>query len=307
MRLSERIEAAALFGSQVRGDTDELSDKDILLIGQDVHRQACQDELQSFGYSASFYSWNQFEELVREKSLFVQHLKQESKLLRDRNDRLFSLLRSYTPAADYSQRLAANRSLLLLTAGVPESEGGVAWALDVLAVGVRNLAVLENAQSGTFIFGHSDLLQQLARRHSLKKEETELLLRLRKDKVTYRCMSKNWSARDTTANYARLLATQALTFRIAGVSRNREYIDAEAFVRRRLVAADGDHWYVRLRSYEGAFRSIAGVWPTETTFKTAEIEALISHPSPYGPRRLDAIQRVRELIIQWGGSRAKGS
>lgn len=68
-----------LYGSAARGDADSLSDVDVLLIGADeveVPKSAMPS-----GAQVSQYDWAEWDELVRTGSIFLHHLKGESRVL----------------------------------------------------------------------------------------------------------------------------------------------------------------------------------------------------------------------------------
>ncbi len=75
------IVAAALFGSRARGDHDEASDTDILLVTPDAKPK----HISEGNCSLSFYSQDHLIEKARSGDLFVCHIVYEAKPLRDQN------------------------------------------------------------------------------------------------------------------------------------------------------------------------------------------------------------------------------
>src|SRR4051812_8041954 len=118
MTPSQSVDSLALFGSVPRGDSDCQSDRDLLVVSEKRPDSLCR-EFARIGFSPSIYSWQQLEGLVKDGSLFLQHLKQESRVLFDRTGQLHDLLDRFRPNNDYSYKLAENRLLFEMTNGVP--------------------------------------------------------------------------------------------------------------------------------------------------------------------------------------------
>lgn len=141
--------AEALFGSAARGDADSLSDRDVLIVDDDVNVLAARSaELTSQGASVASYTFAKLRALAARGALFVQHLKLEAKVTRDTGDRLRRLLADFSPRTDYSTEIADNAALSALAGTVPNSARGLLLAADILYVGVRNHGVLSLAERG---------------------------------------------------------------------------------------------------------------------------------------------------------------
>ncbi len=146
--------AEALFGSAARGDADGLSDRDVLIVDDDVKVLAARSaELASQGASVASYTFAKLMALAAHGALFVQHLKLEAKITRDRGFRLTRLLADFSPRADYSADIADNAALSALAATVPTGARGMLFAADILYVGVRNHGVLSLAERGVHVYG----------------------------------------------------------------------------------------------------------------------------------------------------------
>lgn len=182
-----RAESEAVFGSAARYSTDGMSDRDILIVDNDhaVLRHRSQ-VLKSYGWSVAAYSWSRLATLVRIKGLFVQHLKLESLILRDSDDRLRSLLDRFEPAHDYSREaLEACEIIGRSTSGIQTAEER-SWAMDVLAVTVRNLGILKLASTGRYNFDYHTVVRDAFLDRGLADEDVEVLLKLRDAKFLYR-------------------------------------------------------------------------------------------------------------------------
>jgi hypothetical protein len=147
------VSAEALFGSAARGDADSLSDRDILIVDDDVDALAARSaELESKGASVASYTFAKLMALSARGALFVQHLKLEAQVIRDEGSRLTKLLASFSPRADYSAEIADNSALSALASTVPTGGRGLLLAADILYVGVRNHGVLSLAERGIHVY-----------------------------------------------------------------------------------------------------------------------------------------------------------
>jgi len=180
-------QAEAIFGSIARKDSDSISDRDILIVDQDSKKlRQRKIILEAQGWSVASYSWKRLKKLVINRLLFVQHLKSESIVLRDYESRLYSLLDIFSPKVDYKKEIHNCSGLIGLTEKIPRNSGGRGWALDILAVGFRNLAILTLANEGTYEFSFPKLVGMIAARHGLTSDDIFYLNSLRQLKSNYR-------------------------------------------------------------------------------------------------------------------------
>ena len=114
--------------------------------------------LERLGWSVAAYSWGRLERLIERKALFAQHLKLEALVVEDDDDRLKHMLSLYSPAADYRADIDATGAVILaaVNGSLPVATGN--WAFDLLAVNVRNLAILALASCGEYQFGYEQAL-----------------------------------------------------------------------------------------------------------------------------------------------------
>jgi hypothetical protein len=291
MNPSTRVESMAVFGSVPRGDADQISDRDVLIAGV-ARNSLVERALSKAGYSPSIYSWQQMEALSRDGSLFLQHLKQESQVLFDRDGRLRDLLEAYRPLGDYSHRIAENVQLFEMTNGTPECPALLGWAFDVLAVGVRNHAILQFANTGRYVFSYSVLVAAISKAHNLSATESQLLIELRRRKRDYRerCSVVN-------GTYETLKRTQAVIERITGADCLSRRLSLEDFVAHQIGSVStNSHWYYPLRRLEGAYRAMGFTPALASSAMLREIELIFAMPSPYGGAGINSIEWIRTNV-----------
>ena len=181
------IDAVALYGSQLRTDFDHISDRDLLVVGSDINALSDAKKIfESLGFSCGVYTWDRLDRMSCKGSLFLQHLKQESHVVKDVNGKLQKLLSTYQPKTSYEREIEATKNVIALTEYIAPSGISTGWVLDVLAVAVRNIAILELANIGQYVFGYAELLDTLASTGHINKEVCWKLKHLRRWKQLYR-------------------------------------------------------------------------------------------------------------------------
>ena len=191
---ARRIESICIFGSCARGSTDSLSDRDVLVVANDYHRRKqLEREWRSKNWSVASYCPSRFQKLVEAGSLFVQHLKHEGLMYRDRAGWLSRCLASASPKYSYS--LDAASSVLL---ALPIERFGAdarvrdhLVAADLAYVAVRNFGVCHLADKGKLCFDYSTIISQLREGIDLDARALSLLASLRAGKVAYRGGKQN--------------------------------------------------------------------------------------------------------------------
>jgi hypothetical protein len=186
----------AIFGSASRGTADRLSDRDILIIDDDVELLRVRaNELKNQGWSVASYTFAKLEALAAKGALFIQHLKLEASISRDDGGRLLTLLREFEPRTDYSSELRLNRQLADLCRVVADNPRGALFAADVLFVSLRNWGVLWLAQQRRYVFSYEEILQGLRGHRMIDASSIGTLTKLRFLKCLYRSGEKDCSGR----------------------------------------------------------------------------------------------------------------
>ena len=180
------LSSTALFGSAARGDKDEFSDNDCLVVGNDrgsVFRCRCPSPQ---GFSCSTYTWRKLNYIANDGSLFVAHLRKEAVILNDPLRRLRTLLDNYRPHRSYETLKQDAFSLVRLLSAVPACPEGAGWAIDVLFTAFRTYAVPYLAEQGEFKFAYNELVDAVLIQRSELEEFRDDFLELRKGKSLYR-------------------------------------------------------------------------------------------------------------------------
>jgi len=128
--------------------------------------------------------------MCAERSLFVQHLKLEAKILRDPNDKLKGVLERFTPYNDYTYDIEKTRKFLNLLSDVPHDQHGLGWATDIVAIVARNVGIARLANEGRYVFSWSDLADELVKVGCIEKNERHLISEMRFLKKQYRSQGK---------------------------------------------------------------------------------------------------------------------
>ena len=243
----------AVFGSAARGDHDLFSDRDLLIVMDDqAALRALRAHYDSLGWSCTAYSWSRLQHAANQGSLFVQHLKQEAKIIRDPSDRLAALLDRYNTKSSYKREAEGAASLLGdLTQQLPLCDVGPMWAMDVLSVGFRSIAVAKLADYGIYSFANTDILEGLMRTGLIRQSDAYQLQPLRQFKSLYRqgltAKRVNWRTTYDLLGLIDRIFVLGLSTRRAGT---REILE--------LALADNNNarwspdWYVRCRRIESA-------------------------------------------------------
>ena len=245
--------ALAIFGSAARGDCDAFSDRDLLVVADDgpILRDM-KKRYSSLGWSCTAYSWNRLQRASDDGSLFVQHLKQEARILWDPSERLADLLVEYTPRDSYEREFQGATSLLGdLLQHLPDCTSGPMWALDVLSVGFRSLAVTKLADNGIYAFANTDIVDGLARLGVVDRDGGHRLSWLRRYKSLYRRGPKaehvSWS---DTFDFVRLVDS---AFALGLSSRSAQTVEVvELALSGRATDRATHDWYSRCRRIESA-------------------------------------------------------
>ena len=158
-----------MYGSSARGDTDDLSDLDVLVVGRidsSVNvtvKEATGDERVA---SISNYSWREVEEMAAYGSLFLQHLRLEARpLIEDGpcEGRLRHVLDNMGPYTRAPRDLTAFRTVVRDVEGSLGVGDLVLFELSVLATVIRHASILGCWLLGRPSFGRTEPVARFSR------------------------------------------------------------------------------------------------------------------------------------------------
>ena len=136
----------AKYGSYLRDDFDKYSDKDILVISDDITiLNKLKKQYQIKGYSVSVYSYKKLLYLSKNGSLFIKHLQISAQITHDDCNQLKSILDNYTTKLDYNLEIKDALNYFKILENIPSTDKGYAWLSDCLYVGLRNYLIFKNA------------------------------------------------------------------------------------------------------------------------------------------------------------------
>ena len=258
----------AIFGSSSRGDSDRLSDRDILIVDDNLpvlkERAAT---LRGEGWSVAPYTFGKLDAMSRKASLFIQHLKLEARIIRDDTGRLARVLEAFRPRSSYADELLENANLAKLAARRPESNLGALWAADVLYVTLRNFGILYLAGKQRYVFGFEGLVVGLADEGLIEPSEIERLILLRHAKASYRS-----SATMAPAEASTILARALKTLPTGWFPAHSLPLRPETILAATVTLPVGAPPYARLRNLERAYVALVG---TGAIGAQAELDTLL--------------------------------
>lgn len=181
-----QVASICIFGSMARGDSDDFSDRDVLVVSDSVEwREMYAADLRLKGWSVSEYFPKVLMDMSKDGSLFLQHVCQEGEIVFDKNYWLQDLISNFSPKPFYAEIENAIELAKPLDRIVYRNEGYFA-ALDVVFSFLRNFGIIHAANSGKYIFSFSDISEWIVLNFDLDSDHVNLLFRLREYKKAYR-------------------------------------------------------------------------------------------------------------------------
>ena len=264
--------SVATFGSYARRDNDSHSDRDVLVVFPSQQFPSLGlKQLESAGASCSTYSRPRLSRMAKDGSLFIKHLVNESHVLQDSDGFLKSLLAQFSPKLNYTDVFDDALRVFGLVEYIPQHVDGVSWAIDIVAVGFRAMAIPFLADRGMFVFGMGDICEGLVRLGRLKAGDVAHLAILRQLKSAYRRCGKTGC---TSQQLAELISIVDRCFRI-GVQprfRSQEEMIAE------LEQNSPNEWYRGLRLLEATLLTFSSI----DDARIIPIQKMIRSPQAYG-------------------------
>lgn len=183
------VESVCVFGSAARSSSDQLSDRDVLIVASDNRRRrSLLDHWRKSGWSVASYSPSRLLKMISAGSLFIQHLKLEGILVSDQNGWLQRALESaerkqcYMLDARASVSLAAPIERFASETLVPHAP----IVADLAYVALRNFGICYLADKGKLTFDYYEIVDSIGSDFGLGEREMRLARSLRAGKAAYR-------------------------------------------------------------------------------------------------------------------------
>ena len=178
------IDAVLLCGSVARGDADQWSDIDMVVIGSDAEitaqqlREALSDRQNRV--SLIYHSTSSFQEHHREGALFMAHLKKEGFALYDRLNLLRAIQdQPLAPIENISEEIAAQQAKLAPYRDSRRFNNNFLFCLSHLYSIGKGVVMLALAKKGLLEFNREAAFQRFASLNPDLATETEKIARLR--------------------------------------------------------------------------------------------------------------------------------
>lgn len=178
--------AVAEFGSVCRNTSDIYSDNDILVICDKKFSKYYYDRYHRRGYSVSTFSIKQLYAMKNSGSLFLQHLKLESKILIDKNSDFKNFLNSCSLVAPSEKEIHNCKKTIQNLISWPNYPIFLGWKSDFLYGTSRDFLIKFLAKNGIIAFGIDEIISELCALLSLENDHFKCLKALRHFKSAYR-------------------------------------------------------------------------------------------------------------------------
>lgn len=167
-----------IFGSSARGDSDSISDQDILKVYDNNFEKHQQNN------NIHLYTKKRLYILLKSESLFLVHLKKEGKILTDEENWLKDFLHTIPEFSASKDRISLVKNYLILLLSITPSEKQILWWYDCLYVFLRDYFIKYNSQHKLYSFSPYSFAKPIINYREL--DLTNEVLRLREFKSHYR-------------------------------------------------------------------------------------------------------------------------
>lgn|GEM_PF-1419633 len=174
------------FGSVCRNNNDSYSDNDLLIICEQKYKKYYYDKFNCKGYSVSIFSERQLYNMKGKGSLFLQHLKMESKILIDINDSFKIFLDGCDLIAPTDDEISNCKKTIESLSQWRNDIKSIAWKADFLYTSSRDFLIKFLARNGVFAFGLESIIDKFSEHYFIDPCLFNSLRSLRKIKSAYR-------------------------------------------------------------------------------------------------------------------------
>lgn len=156
-----------LYGSHARGDADELSDVDVVVVSDSVDDKIQIEELDPILRTASVtrYTWSELAGMVESGSLFLRHLQMEGRPLVESprvKGRLSAALARLGPYRFASRDVEGFTQVLSDVKGSLFYEDSLVFELATLGTVVRHASILGCAMAGQHCFSRLEPVRRIS-------------------------------------------------------------------------------------------------------------------------------------------------
>jgi predicted nucleotidyltransferase len=180
------VEGICLFGSLARGDTDEWSDIDLLVVGDSEQLRptallrSLPDRLRTERLSLVCYSPEELRSLFEMGSSFIDHIRQEGKPLYDRNGLLTHILKdSFEPKLNVAEELSTELKRLEIYDDLSLFKGNFLFCLAQLYAIGKSVAILGVLAGGDREYARDRAFEAAKLIYPERATEIEKISRLR--------------------------------------------------------------------------------------------------------------------------------
>ena len=280
--------AIAEFGSTTRKTHDCHSDRDLLVVCELKSSRKYVQKYREQGYSVTLLTPNQLRFMQKSGSLFIQHLKHESRIVMDTNSEFLKWISNCPLIVPSRKEIQRCISTLEFISGWPSDDRLTGWKADFLYCVSRDLLIKWLAGKGVLAFGLEDLEPAVLSQKGDLLESFDNLRLLRESKAAYRSDQETPSGTIETINA--WLVEIARVFNVnLPIEKFPTSEESVSSLRMRRFSSS----YELLRSVEAAYhivRSHGLVHPDHE-----ELVKHIRNPNAYGSSQL----RKRRVIEQY--------
>lgn len=263
------------FGSSVRGGNDEHSDKDLLIVCSRSSHRVLRRRYEVNGYSVSTLTPGQLVAMQRRGSLFVQHLKNESRILFDYQNKFQDWINNCPLVKPNISEVTACAESIIFFSSWPSDYRLDRWKADAFYCITRDFLIKNLAMRSKLAFGIEDIENALQETNIFPRFDVDSLRRFREIKSAYRT-----GAIQTDISFESIDShVKSLVDGLGLSQRKNEIGSMESF----LISLSGRQFnsaYEKLRSLEAAYliaRSNGMYHP-----KHMSLMKFIKSPNAYG-------------------------
>lgn len=240
--------AIAEFGSAIRGGTDSHSDRDLLIVSRRRVHRALRARYEQCGYSVCALTPGQIASMQRRGSLFIQHLKLESRILCDADDRFRNWLGQCDLVFPTHAEIWRCKATVSYFSGWPNDTRLLGWKADALYCVSRDFLIKWLAASGCLAFGLDDIARGLREKCPAFLGDLSALQELRESKAAYR--ARHTLPESTLHSIQKLIESLAGGFGVRPLKADRGHL--EAYLQKLTMRRFSSN-YERLRTLEAAY------------------------------------------------------